>query len=234
MGKSAQPTLLQGTLDLLILHALQRGAMHGYAIAQTFHLLSDEVLKVEEGSLYPALYRLELDGAISAKYGLVGEQPESEVLRNHQTRQETSYRTRSHLESFFYRGPARSREVTIMRRLFLKLFRRRRLQQDLETELAFHRAMSGEHHNPIPLGNEALIKERAFDLWRFNFIENLWRDLVYGRVDCAAVPGWSSARCSRLHLASASTPRCCLLEPSLDLGKFAVLFPEQNGGDARP
>src|SRR5437764_4857254 len=70
MGKSAQPTLLQGTLDLLILHALQRGSLHGYAIAQTIHLLSDEVLKVEEGSLYPALYRLELGGAISAKWGL--------------------------------------------------------------------------------------------------------------------------------------------------------------------
>jgi len=71
MGKSAQPALLQGTLDLLILHALQRGtALHGYAIAQTIHLLSDEVLKVEEGSLYPALYRLELDGAIASEWGL--------------------------------------------------------------------------------------------------------------------------------------------------------------------
>jgi transcriptional regulator len=62
--------LLQGTLDLLILHALQRGPLHGYAIAQTIHLLSDEVLRVEEGSLYPALYRLELDGAISAAWGV--------------------------------------------------------------------------------------------------------------------------------------------------------------------
>lgn len=67
---SPPPNLLQGTLDLLILHALQRGALHGYSIAQTIHLLSDEVLKVEEGSLYPALYRLELDGAISATWGL--------------------------------------------------------------------------------------------------------------------------------------------------------------------
>ena len=70
MGKSTQPTLLQGTLDLLILHALQRGAMHGYAVAQTIHLLSDQALKVEEGSLYPALYRLELDGAIAAQWGV--------------------------------------------------------------------------------------------------------------------------------------------------------------------
>src|SRR5882757_5469729 len=70
MGKSSSPTLLQGTLDLLILHSLHRGPMHGYNIAQTIHVLSDEVLKVEEGSLYPALYRLELDGAISATWGL--------------------------------------------------------------------------------------------------------------------------------------------------------------------
>lgn len=68
MGKSQN--LLQGTLDLLILHALRRGVMHGYAIAQTIHLLSDQVLAVEEGSLYPALYRLELDGCISSSSGL--------------------------------------------------------------------------------------------------------------------------------------------------------------------
>jgi PadR family transcriptional regulator PadR len=66
---SSSPNLLQGTLDLLILHALQRGPLHGYAVAQTIHLLSNEVLKVEEGSLYPALYRLELDGAIAASWG---------------------------------------------------------------------------------------------------------------------------------------------------------------------
>ena len=70
LRKSQSPTLLQGTLDLLILHALQRGPLHGYAIAQTIHLLSDAVLKIEEGSLYPALYRLELDGAIRASWGV--------------------------------------------------------------------------------------------------------------------------------------------------------------------
>jgi transcriptional regulator len=67
--KTSSPNLLQGTLDLLILHALQRGPLHGYAIAQTIHLLSNEVLSVEEGLLYPALHRLELDGAITATWG---------------------------------------------------------------------------------------------------------------------------------------------------------------------
>ncbi len=70
MGRPSTPNLLQGTLDLLVLHSLQRGPMHGYTIAQTIHLLSDDVLTVEEGSLYPALHRLELDGAITSKWGL--------------------------------------------------------------------------------------------------------------------------------------------------------------------
>jgi len=68
MGKGQN--LLQGTLDLLILRALRDDAMHGYAVAQTIHLLSEEVLVVEEGSLYPALSRLELDGCISSTWGL--------------------------------------------------------------------------------------------------------------------------------------------------------------------
>jgi transcriptional regulator len=69
VGKADNPTLIQGTLDLLVLHALQRGSLHGYAVAQAIHLLSDQVLTVEEGSLYPALYRLELDGAVTSSWG---------------------------------------------------------------------------------------------------------------------------------------------------------------------
>lgn len=66
-----------------------------------------------------------------------------------------------------------------MRRVLLKLYRRRRLRQDLEEELTFHREMAAMHENPIPLGNTGLIKEQALDLWRFTFVENLWRDLLY-------------------------------------------------------
>jgi PadR family transcriptional regulator, regulatory protein PadR len=59
---------LQGTLDLLILKTLARGAMHGYAIAQRIQQVSDEVLRVEEGSLYPALHRMEQADWISAEW----------------------------------------------------------------------------------------------------------------------------------------------------------------------
>jgi PadR family transcriptional regulator PadR len=61
--------LLQGTLDLLILKTLAGGPLHGYAIAQRIQQRSDEVLVVEEGSLYPALYRMEEKGWIAAEWG---------------------------------------------------------------------------------------------------------------------------------------------------------------------
>jgi putative ABC transport system permease protein len=77
-----------------------------------------------------------------------------------------------------------------MRRLFLKLLRRSKLEADLEAELAFHREMAASHGNPIPLGNTALLKEQAFDVWRFNFIENLWRDLVYATRSLRRSPGF--------------------------------------------
>jgi hypothetical protein len=66
-----------------------------------------------------------------------------------------------------------------MRRLLLKLIRRRRLHEDLEAELAFHREMARAAGNPIPLGNVARLTEEALDLWRFARLENLWRDAIY-------------------------------------------------------
>jgi len=61
--------LLQGTLDMLVLKVLQRGAMHGFAIANRIQQLSADVLTVGEGSLYPALYRLEDRGWIESAWG---------------------------------------------------------------------------------------------------------------------------------------------------------------------
>ena len=66
---TSKAELLQGTLDLLILKTLWAGPMHGYAVAQRIQLCSDDVLVVEEGSLYPALYRMEERGWISAEWG---------------------------------------------------------------------------------------------------------------------------------------------------------------------
>ncbi|WP_031495085.1 PadR family transcriptional regulator [Bryobacter aggregatus] len=67
MPKAEMPS---GALLLLILRVLQSGPLHGYAIAQRIHLLSSEILSVEEGSLYPALQKLLLKGWASADWGI--------------------------------------------------------------------------------------------------------------------------------------------------------------------
>ncbi len=70
MGKkSDRQELLQGTLDMLILKTLSIGVMHGYGIAQHIRTVSAEVLHVEEGSLYPALQRLQLQGLVASEWG---------------------------------------------------------------------------------------------------------------------------------------------------------------------
>ncbi len=61
--------LLQGTLDLLVLRVLAAGPQHGWGIAQRLQVLSQDALRVNQGSLYPALYRLERDGFIAAEWG---------------------------------------------------------------------------------------------------------------------------------------------------------------------
>src|SRR5678810_1450474 len=62
--------LLQGTLDMLILKSLSLGELHGYGIIQRIRQLSDEMLNVEQGSLYPALYRIEQKGWVSSKWSV--------------------------------------------------------------------------------------------------------------------------------------------------------------------
>src|ERR1700736_5827279 len=67
MPRSDMPS---GALVLLILRVLRSGALHGYAIAQRIHVLSSEVLQVEEGALYPALQRILLQGWVTSEWGI--------------------------------------------------------------------------------------------------------------------------------------------------------------------
>jgi PadR family transcriptional regulator, regulatory protein PadR len=71
MGRDEEKTdLMQGTLDLLVLRTLRSGSKHGYAIARHIQETSNGFLQVEEGSLYPALHRMERRGWIEAEWGL--------------------------------------------------------------------------------------------------------------------------------------------------------------------
>lgn len=69
-GSTKKNDILQGTLTLLVLNALSRGPLHGYGITLFIEKASEELLRVEEGSLYPALHRMEQEGWISAEWGV--------------------------------------------------------------------------------------------------------------------------------------------------------------------
>jgi len=70
MAAMTRPDLLQGTLDMLILKVLSRETTHGFGICQRIQMWSEDVLSVGEGSLYPALYRLQDQGWIESEWGI--------------------------------------------------------------------------------------------------------------------------------------------------------------------
>lgn len=67
---NARTDLMQGTLELLILKTLSHDSMHGYGVAQRIHETVDDLLRIEDGSLYPALYRMEERGWITSEWGV--------------------------------------------------------------------------------------------------------------------------------------------------------------------
>ena len=70
MAGRERTDLLQGTLELLILRTLERGPMHGFGVAQRIHEAVDDLIRVEDGSLYPALYRMEERGWVASEWGV--------------------------------------------------------------------------------------------------------------------------------------------------------------------
>ena len=80
MAPLEKADLLQGTLDLLILKVVALGPVHGYGIAQRIRQISKDVLQVQQGSLYPALHRLEKRGWLKSELGRIGKRPSGEVL----------------------------------------------------------------------------------------------------------------------------------------------------------
>ena len=83
---SPSPELLHGTLDTLVLKTLTGGRRHGYAIARAIEEATEGVVDVEEGSLYPALYRMERKGWVEAEWGVSELGPPREVLPPHRQR----------------------------------------------------------------------------------------------------------------------------------------------------
>jgi PadR family transcriptional regulator len=79
--RQRKPDALQGTLDLLVLKTLSRGPEHGYGIAAHVQRASDDLLRMEEGSLYPALHRMEQAGWITASWQITDNNRRARVYR---------------------------------------------------------------------------------------------------------------------------------------------------------
>src|SRR5947207_13569650 len=80
-NKKRSTGVLQGTLDMLVLKALVRGPLHGYDVAEHILAWSGDVLRVEEGALYPALHRLELRGLLASEWGVSTNYRRAKVCR---------------------------------------------------------------------------------------------------------------------------------------------------------
>src|SRR3954462_9632747 len=81
MGKGSSGELLQGTLPLIILRLLQNAPNHGFAIARQIEIISKDVLRAEEGSLYPALHRMEVEGLIDSDWGITDNNRKAKYYR---------------------------------------------------------------------------------------------------------------------------------------------------------
>src|SRR5213593_4139349 len=101
----AKAEVLQGTLDLMVLKTLDTlGPLHGYGIARRIEQVSENLLQMNQGTLYPALLRLQQKGWITSRVGRFGEQPACEILLAHQGRAETTGSRDSELGAHFSRG----------------------------------------------------------------------------------------------------------------------------------
>ncbi len=94
-----QAQILPGTLDLLILRAVSLGPLHGYGILLRIGQISGNALLIEQGALYPGLFRLVRQGLLKAKLGHIGEQSPRQVLRTHRRGPQAPARRNRQLES---------------------------------------------------------------------------------------------------------------------------------------
>ena len=196
-ARAPQGELLQGTLPLLILRTLATGPNHGFAIARRIQQISKAVLRIEQGSLYPALHRMELDGVIESVLGDYREQSKGEVLpideaghaRARQRNRAVELNRRSHRG-----GPAGGLMPRLLKRLLLRLRATVSAQQDRDTraELDLHLRLLEEEHLAKGMapdaaqrlarrefGNPAVFQDASRDVFSFHPIEDLVRDLRY-------------------------------------------------------
>jgi predicted permease len=114
-----------------------------------------------------------------------------------------------------------------MARFLRKLWRRRRLERELEAEIAFHRAMAAQHDTGIPFGNVLVVKEQVRDLWQFTRLENLWRDVRYAARGLRRSPGLVLSALLSLGFGIGANVAIFSLVTSVLLGAPSIVAPDE-------
>src|SRR5262245_11883851 len=126
-----------------------------------------------------------------------------------------------------YHASWRGETMRIFGRFLVKLWRRRRLERDLQAEFAFHRDLARDHANTIGLGNVVRIQEEARDLWRFTFVEDLCRDLFYAVRSLRRAPGFTVVAVLTLALGIGANTAMFTLLHRIMLASLPVREPDQ-------
>jgi putative ABC transport system permease protein len=206
--------LVYGSLDMLILRTLRWGPTHGHGIAKSIERMSEETLKVEHGSLYPALQRLQQEGWITAEWGVSKNKQRAKYYRltgagRRQLLAETSRWERFVRAVTGVLRPAESeggamswrREVSKL----VALFRRSKLADDLEEEIRSHLAMEEQENLEAGMppdeahyaalrrfGNVVLAQEGSREMWGWQSLETLCQDVRYGLRQPRRNPGFTA------------------------------------------
>ena len=193
---------LQGALDLLVLKALEDGPMHGWGITLHIERVSDEVLRVEEGSLYPALHRMEQERWIAAEWGRSENNRRARFYRLTSSGRQavrlpsanTGGRLPTRLPLCWSSAGQRSRGFAMawIRRL-RALFRKEELESDFEEELQFHLSMREQRNVEqgmpnaearrsarVRFGNPTVWRERMREIDLMTFPQTVMQDLRFG------------------------------------------------------
>ncbi len=199
--------LPQGTLDLLILRVVTLGPIHGYAIAQRIQQISRDVLQVQQGSLYPALHRLENRGLLAAEWKDSETGREAKFYRLTAKGQTATQIRDRELEAIGESGPPDS---GIQRGEWMswwrRLLKRGEMERHLDAELRFHfdglvadnlRAGMSEpearRSARLEFGGVEQVKEECRDARGTRWAEDLWQDLRFALRTLRKTPGFAIA-----------------------------------------